>query len=150
MHGTIEKLISEAPVHTPTKYVGMDHEQAVHLLESANSLYKGHFRLKSGRHTSHFFQKANFFSDPDFVSALSVKLNRLISKCITDGRIPPMTTVLAPAIGGVIPGFEAARYFGAKFIYIEKSNQSNSLIVSWSRRHACSTNPACRSTSAFR
>lgn len=84
------------------------------------ALQEGHFVLRSGLHSGHYFQCAQVCQQLDAVSRLAelllVKLQRL-----------PFTTVLAPAMGGLVIGQEIARQAKARYVFAEK--EDNRLVL---------------------
>ena len=79
------------------------------------ALQEGHFVLRSGMHSGHFFQCAQVCQRLDAVERLAelllAKLNRFA-----------FTTVLAPAMGGLVIGQEIARQAKARYIFAEKED----------------------------
>lgn len=84
------------------------------------ALQEGHFILRSGLHSGHYFQCAQVCQQLDAVERLAelllAKLRRL-----------SFTTVLAPAMGGLVIGQELARQAKARYIFAEKEN--NALVM---------------------
>jgi orotate phosphoribosyltransferase len=84
------------------------------------ALQEGHFVLRSGLHSGHYFQCAQVCQQLDAVERLAqlllAKLRRL-----------SFTTVLAPAMGGLVIGQELARQAKARYIFAEKEN--NTLVM---------------------
>jgi len=71
--------------------------------------------LRSGLHSGHFFQCAQVCQDMAAVTRLS---ELLVAKLASLN----FTTVLAPAMGGLVLGQEVARQSGARYIFAEKEN----------------------------
>jgi orotate phosphoribosyltransferase len=71
--------------------------------------------LRSGLHSGHFFQCAQVCQDMSAVTRLS---ELLIAKLAS----LQFTTVLAPAMGGLVLGQEVARQTGSRYIFAEKEN----------------------------
>lgn len=77
------------------------------------ALLQGHFVLRSGLHSGHFFQCAQVCQHMAEVERLgTLLLGRLASL--------QFTTVLAPAMGGLVIGQEVARQSRSRFIFAEK------------------------------
>ena len=76
---------------------------------------EGHFILRSGLHSGHFFQCARVCEHMDRVSEL---VEMLVAKL---GSIE-VDTVLAPAMGGLVLGQEVARQMKKRFIFAEKQD----------------------------
>jgi orotate phosphoribosyltransferase len=79
------------------------------------ALLRGHFVLRSGLHSGHFFQCAQVCQDMPAVERLATLLKEKLGPLAYD-------TVLAPAMGGLVIGQEVARQSRARFIFAEKEN----------------------------
>jgi len=90
----------------------MDVEQ---IYKDANALLEGHFLLASGNHSSRYLQSAKVLEYPQKASLLTDAL----AKMIRENGIE-VDTVCAPALGGVIAGYELARSLGVRSIFVEK------------------------------
>jgi orotate phosphoribosyltransferase len=84
------------------------------------ALLQGHFVLRSGLHSGHFFQCAQVCQDMPAVERLGTLLRQRLGGLAFD-------TVLAPAMGGLVIGQEVARQARCRFIFAEKEN--NVLVV---------------------
>lgn len=87
--------------------------EVLDIFRASGALLEGHFVLRSGLHSAHFFQCARVCERLDMVSRLA---ELLLSK-IPAGSFE---TVLAPAMGGLVIGQEVARQAGARFLFVEK------------------------------
>ena len=83
--------------------------------KDANALLEGHFLLASGNHSARYLQSAKVLEYPDKASELTDAL----AKMIQDAGIE-VDTVCAPALGGVLAGYELARSLGVRSIFVEK------------------------------
>ncbi len=83
--------------------------------KDANALLEGHFLLASGNHSSRYLQSAKVLEYPQKASELTDAL----AKMIRDAGIE-VDTVCAPALGGVLAGYELARSLGVRSIFVEK------------------------------
>jgi orotate phosphoribosyltransferase len=81
------------------------------------ALLEGHFVLRSGLHSGHYFQCAQVCQRMDAVERLA---ELLLEKVRAHGL--DFETVLAPAMGGLVIGQEVARQAKARFIFAEKEN----------------------------
>jgi orotate phosphoribosyltransferase len=81
------------------------------------ALLTGHFVLRSGLHSGHYFQCAQVCQRMDAVERLS---ELLLAKVRAAGW--EFKTVLAPAMGGLVIGQEVARQAKARYIFCEKEN----------------------------
>jgi orotate phosphoribosyltransferase len=79
------------------------------------ALQEGHFVLRSGLHSGHYFQCAQVCQRLDAVERLAELLLAKLQR-------HAFTTVLAPAMGGLVIGQEVARQAKVRFIFAEKEN----------------------------
>ena len=79
------------------------------------ALLQGHFVLRSGLHSGHFFQCAQVCQNMPAVERLGTLLLQKLDGLQFD-------TVLAPAMGGLVIGQEVARQAKVRFIFAEKEN----------------------------
>jgi len=84
------------------------------------ALLRGHFILRSGLHSGHFFQCA-------VVCQHMAEVERLGELLAARVAALGFATVLAPAMGGLVIGQEVARRTGARYIFAEKEN--NALVM---------------------
>src|ERR1041384_6243040 len=91
----------------------MNREEVVERFRRTGALLEGHFILTSGLHSSQYLQCALVLQHPAeaeaFGSALAARFQ--------EQRIE---TGVAPAIGGLIIGYEVARHLKARFIWTER------------------------------
>jgi orotate phosphoribosyltransferase len=85
------------------------------MLVEAGALKRGHFLLSSGLHSDHYCQCATLFEDP----ARAGTLARMLADRLRAAGITP-DTVLAPALGGILFGYELARALGARSLFAER------------------------------
>ncbi len=85
------------------------------IYKDANALLDGHFLLASGNHSSRYLQSAKVLEYPQKASQLTDALATMIR----DAKIE-VDTVCAPALGGVLAGYELARSLGVRSIFVEK------------------------------
>lgn len=83
--------------------------------KDANALLDGHFLLASGNHSRRYLQSAKVLEYPQKASLLTDAL----AKMILDNGIE-VDTVCAPALGGVLAGYELARSLDVRSIFVEK------------------------------
>lgn len=81
------------------------------------ALLQGHFVLRSGLHSGHYFQCAQVCQRMDAVERLA---ELLLAKVQAQGL--SFSTVLAPAMGGLVIGQEVARQAKSRYIFAEKEN----------------------------
>jgi len=83
--------------------------------KDANALLDGHFLLASGNHSRRYLQSAKVLEYPKKASLLTDALATMIR---THGI--EVDTVCAPALGGVLAGYELARSLDVRSIFVEK------------------------------
>ena len=97
--------------------IDLSPEQALDEFRAAGALLEGHFILSSGLHSPIFLQKMFVFQDP----ARTEKLCRALAHK-AEAAFGAIDVVVSPAVGGVVPGYETARWLGAKAIFVEREN----------------------------
>jgi len=93
----------------------MTEEQVLDEFRAAGALLEGHFILSSGLRSPVFLQKMFVFQDPVRTERLCRALARK-----AEGAFGPIDVVVSPALGGIVPGYETARWLGAKAIFVER------------------------------
>ena len=93
----------------------MIREEVLEVFRQNNALLEGHFILRSGLRSREFFQCAQALQKMPVVERLGAAL-------ANKTRDLGITTVLAPAMGGLVIGQEVARQLGVRFIFVEKEN----------------------------
>lgn len=83
--------------------------------KDANALLDGHFLLASGNHSSRYLQSAKVLEHPKQASLLTDALAKMIREAGIE-----VDTVCAPALGGVLAGYELARSLDVRSIFVEK------------------------------
>ncbi len=79
------------------------------------ALLEGHFQLSSGLHSAGYMQCALVLQHPADAEACG----RAIADAV---RSLGVTTVLAPALGGIVIGHEVGRALGVRAIFAERQN----------------------------
>lgn len=97
----------------------MKQENVLKEFEKAGALLRGHFILSSGLHSPMFLQKALVFMHPKRTAKLCKALAAKVSAAIDLDKID---AIVSPAVGGIIPGYETARYLGVPAMYVEREN----------------------------
>ncbi len=96
----------------------MNTDDVLEIFRQAGALLEGHFILSSGLRSPVFLQKAFIFKNP----ALTEKLCKaLADKIKRDLPVQP-DIIVAPAMGGIIPGYETARHMELDSIFTEREN----------------------------
>ncbi|WP_298744316.1 orotate phosphoribosyltransferase [uncultured Brevundimonas sp.] len=93
----------------------MTSEDVLEEFRDAGALREGHFVLSSGLHSPVFLQKNLVFMD----AARCARLCRALAERIT-AAVGPVEAVVSPAVGGIIPGYETARWLGVPSMYVER------------------------------
>ena len=81
----------------------------------AGALREGHFVLSSGLHSPVFLQKNLVFMDTERCARLCKALAEKIT-----AAVGPVDLAISPAVGGIIPGYETARWLGVPSMYVER------------------------------
>jgi orotate phosphoribosyltransferase len=92
-------------------------QEILDIFTRTRALLTGHFVLRSGLHSGHYFQCAQVCQDMAAVERLG---ELLVEKVRAQGL--NFSTVLAPAMGGLVIGQEVARRAKARYIFAEKEN----------------------------
>ena len=91
----------------------MTQNEVLQVFRDSGALLEGHFILRSGLHSRQFFQCALALQQMPVVEKLGAALAAKLRSLGT-------TTVIAPAMGGLVIGQEVARQLGVRFIFVEK------------------------------
>ncbi len=92
-------------------------EQTLAEFRAAGALLEGHFILSSGLRSPMFLQKMFVFQDPKRTE----KLCRALAAKARE-KFGDIDIVASPAVGGIVPGYETARWLGAKAIFVERED----------------------------
>ena len=90
-------------------------KEVLSIFMETKALLTGHFILRSGLRSGHFFQCAQVCQHMDKVTRLA---ELLIAKI---AHLKP-TTIVSPAMGGLVIGQEIARQLNCRFLFLEKDN----------------------------
>ncbi len=85
------------------------------IYKESGALLSGHFILSSGKHSPNYLQSAKVLEDPKRAEILATALAKEIQEAGIE-----VETVCAPALGGVIAGYELARALGVRSIFVER------------------------------
>jgi len=88
-------------------------DEVLQVFRDTGALLEGHFILRSGLHSRQFFQCALALQQMPIVERLGAALAAKVKSL-------GVTTVVAPAMGGLVIGQEVARQLGVRFIFVEK------------------------------
>ena len=93
----------------------MTEQEIIKILEDSGALLTGHFQLRSGLHSSRFFQAALLLQYPDKAETVC----RFLAEQYKNEKID---AVISPAVGGLIVGQEVARALGVRAIFADKED----------------------------
>lgn len=96
--------------------------EVLEIFRKTRALLQGHFVLRSGLHSGHYFQCAQVCQHLDAVERLA---ELLLARIRALGLA--FETVLSPAMGGLVIGQEVARRAKARYLFAEKEN--NALVL---------------------
>ena len=92
-------------------------KKSLNILRKTNALLEGHFVLSSGLHSSKYIQCAKLLSFPNQADKICKSLANKIKKNFTK-----IDLILAPAMGGVIIGYEIGKLLKKETIFCERVN----------------------------
>ena len=95
----------------------LSYNESLKILKETKALLEGHFILSSGLHSRQYIQCAKLLSHPRKAEAICASLCEKIKK-----KINKIDTVLSPALGGVVVGYEIGRQLNIQSIFAEKMN----------------------------
>ena len=93
----------------------MTESEVLQIFRDSGALLEGHFILRSGLHSRQFFQCALALQQMPVVEKLGAALADKV-------RSLGATTVISPAMGGLVLGQEVARQLRVRFIFAEKED----------------------------
>lgn len=94
----------------------MTQDQVLQVFRDCDAMLEGHFILSSGRRSPVFLQKAFVFMRPEKTGILC----KALAETIAGANLGPISKIVAPAVGGIIPGYETARHMKVPSIYTER------------------------------
>jgi orotate phosphoribosyltransferase len=92
-------------------------KKSLNILKKTDALLEGHFVLSSGFHSSKYIQCAKLLSFPDKAQSICKSLANKIKK-----NFKKIDLILAPAMGGVVIGYEIGRLLKIETIFCERVN----------------------------
>ena len=95
----------------------LSHKKSLNILKKTNALLEGHFVLSSGLHSSKYIQCAKLLSFPFFADQICKSLADKIKK-----KYKNIDLILAPAMGGVVIGYEIGKLLKKETIFCERVN----------------------------
>src|SRR5579871_72252 len=91
----------------------MQRDEILKILEDVGAIRTGHFELSSGRHSNKYVQCALVLEHPKYAE----KLGKALAERFKEFSIG---VVVAPAMGGIIIGYEVARALGVRSLFTER------------------------------
>ena len=93
----------------------LSHKKSLNILKKTDALLEGHFVLSSGLHSSKYIQCAKLLSFPYLADKICKSLASKINK-----KYKNIDLILAPAMGGVIIGYEIGKLLKKETIFCER------------------------------
>ena len=93
----------------------LSHKKSLNILKRTNALIEGHFVLSSGLHSPMYIQCAKLLSFPHLAKDVCSSLAKKIKK-----NFKSIDLILAPAMGGVIIGYEIGKLLKKETIFCER------------------------------
>ena len=95
----------------------LSHKKSLNILKKTDALLEGHFVLSSGLHSSKYIQCAKLLSFPIKAEKICISLANKIKK-----NFKKIDLILAPAMGGIIIGYEIGKLLKKETIFCERVN----------------------------
>lgn len=92
-----------------------NNNQVIELLKQYEGVLKGHFCLTSGLHSDTYFQCAKLYQYPFVVE----KLAKMLCEKLNANEID---TIISPAIGAIIFGYEVAKNLNKRNLFVERKD----------------------------
>jgi orotate phosphoribosyltransferase len=99
--------------------MGIDVEK---IYRDAEALLEGHFILSSGNHSNRYLQSAKVLEKAERAELLAKELASIIIESGIE-----IDTICAPALGGILAGYELARVLKVRSIFVERKDGAMSL-----------------------
>ena len=93
----------------------LSHKKSLNILKKTNALLDGHFVLSSGLHSPKYIQCARLLSFPKKAEKICKSLAYKIKK-----NFKKVDLILAPAMGGIIIGYEIGKLLNKETIFCER------------------------------
>ncbi len=90
-------------------------KKSLDILRKTNALLEGHFVLSSGLHSSKYIQCAKLLSFPHLADKICKSFANKVKK-----RFNKIDLILAPAMGGIIIGYEIGKILKKETIFCER------------------------------
>tara|TARA_B100002051_G_scaffold258039_1_gene275982 strand:- start:713 stop:1294 length:582 start_codon:yes stop_codon:yes gene_type:complete len=93
----------------------LSYKESLKILKETDALLEGHFILSSGLHSEQYVQCAKLLSKPEKARKICISLGEKIKK-----EYKKIDLILAPAIGGIVIGYEIGRILKKETIFSER------------------------------
>lgn len=91
----------------------MTEQRILQIFNETGALINGHFQLTSGLHSNQYFQCARVLQYPEHAAELcGIAIEKFAAK--------KPSVVIAPAVGGIVVGYETARQLRCRSIFAER------------------------------
>lgn len=87
--------------------------EVMKIFEQVGAIRQGHFELSSGRHSATYMQCALVLAHPVHAEEMGKELAALFGGLGVE-------CVVAPALGGIVIGYEVARALGVRSLFVER------------------------------
>lgn len=99
-----------------------NNKKILELLEKANCILTGHFKLTSGRHSNKYIEKIRLVQNPENLDKISNELVKLILQKKLD-----FDFIVSPAFGAITFGFLTALKLKKEFIFTQRKDGEMSI-----------------------
>ena len=93
----------------------LSYDESLKILKDTKALLEGHFILSSGLHSKQYIQCAKLLSNPEAAETICSSLVEKINN-----KFKNIDIILAPAVGGIVVGYEVGRQLKIKTIFAER------------------------------
>ncbi|MDR0572219.1 MAG: orotate phosphoribosyltransferase [Rickettsiales bacterium] len=90
-------------------------EDFLKILKEKEGVLEGHFCLTSGLHSNMYFQCAKLYQYPDITAKFAKELVQQLESLDYE-------TIVSPAIGAIIIGYETAKQAGKRSLFVERKD----------------------------
>ena len=97
----------------------MNKQELLNIFEETGALQYGHFILSSGKRSGTYCQCSRLFINPKTSNIIANALANKVESKINE----KIDYVIAPALGGILVGYEVARCLNSKSIFFERTNE---------------------------
>ena len=97
----------------------MNKQELLNIFEETEALQYGHFILSSGKRSDTYCQCSKLFIDPKTSTIIGNALAKEVESKINE----KIEYVIAPALGGILVGYEVARSLNSKSLFFERTNE---------------------------